>query len=81
MDKQEKYLELWGDLVGLRDIVIAMIISIGCTMSGYFLAPTGNTTRQLFYGLAGAVLALMINTFFIKPKRMIKKAGEVQDEQ
>lgn len=73
MDKQEKYLELWGDLVGLKDMVLAIFISGFCTMSGFFLAPSGNTTRQLFYGLAGAVLALVLNTVFIKPKRLIKK--------
>lgn len=73
MKKQEKYLELWGDLVGLKDMVLAIFISGLCTMSGFFLAPSGNTTRQLFYGLTGAVLALVLNTVLIKPKRSIKK--------
>ncbi len=42
-------------------------------MVGYFVAPSGDTTRQLFYGLGGAVSAMVINTVMIKPKRDIKK--------
>lgn len=71
MDKQSKYLELWGDLVSMKDILIAFALSAVLTMGGYFLAPAGDTTRQLFYGLGGAVLATLINTTIIKPKREI----------
>lgn len=71
MDKSNKYLELWGDLVSMKDILLAILLSATLTMGGYFLAPVGDRTRQLFYGLAGAVLAILINTFLIKPKRKI----------
>ncbi len=74
LKKETKYLELWGDLVNLKDLVVAIILSGSLTMLGYFLAPNGDTTKQLFFGLAGAIIALLINTFFIKPKRLISKS-------
>lgn len=73
MDKNKKYLELWGDLVGTKDLIQAIFLSGGLTMVGYFIAPSGDTTRQLFFGLGGAVLAMIINTVTIKPKRDIQK--------
>ena len=76
MKTKEKYLELWGDLVSLRDLLQAMLLSAVLTMAGYFLAPAGDTTKQLFFGLAGAVLALLVNTIFIKPKRLIKQSNQ-----
>lgn len=75
MKKQQKYLELWGDLVNLKDLVQAILLSSLLTMGGYFLAPSGDTTKQLFFGLAGAISALLINTYLVKPKRIIKKSG------
>ncbi len=73
MDKK-KYLELWGDLINLKDLIQAIGLSGLLTMIGYFLAPSGDTTKQLFFGLGGAILALLLNTLFIKPKRLIKKS-------
>lgn len=74
MKKEQKYLELWGDLVGSIDMVQAIVVSTVLTIGGYFLAPSQDTTKQLFFGLMGAVLALFINTLFIKPKRIIRRA-------
>lgn len=74
MKKEQKYLELWGDLVGSIDMVRAIVVSTVLTMGGYFLAPSQDTMKQLFFGLMGAVLALFINTLFIKPKRIIRRA-------
>lgn len=71
---EKKYLELWGDLINLRDLIQAIGLSTLFTMIGYFLAPSGDTTKQLFFGLAGAISALLLNTLFIKPKRLIKKS-------
>ncbi|WP_373762687.1 hypothetical protein [Jeotgalibaca porci] len=73
LNQKNKYLELWGDLVGIKDLLQAILLSGGLTMVGYFVAPSGDTTRQLFYGLGGAVSAMVINTVMIKPKRDIKK--------
>ncbi|MGP6139372.1 MULTISPECIES: hypothetical protein [unclassified Jeotgalibaca] len=74
MNNKQKYLELWGDLVSSKDLIQAIILSGGLTMVGYFVAPSGDTTRQLFFGLGGAVLAMVINSITIKPKRDIQQS-------
>ncbi|MBO0423727.1 hypothetical protein BCR22_12115 [Enterococcus plantarum] len=68
---KKNLIELWGDLVDLKDLIIAIGICSVTTMGGFFLAPTQDTTKQLFFGLGGAVLGFMISTFLITPKRIV----------
>lgn len=74
--KQEKF-EIWGDVVELRDLIISILLSSGSTMGAYFLAPSDDKTKQLFFGLAGAVIGFVLSTLFIKPKRIVT----IEDEQ
>ncbi|MER2226617.1 MAG: hypothetical protein ABS916_06120 [Carnobacterium sp.] len=74
--KQEKF-EIWGDVVELRDLIISILLSSGSTMGAYFLAPSDDKTKQLFFGLAGAVIGFILSTLFIKPKRIVT----IEDEQ
>lgn len=46
-------------------------------MGAYFLAPSDDKTKQLFFGLAGAVIGFILSTLFIKPKRIVT----IEDEQ
>ena len=63
--------EIWGDVVEIRYLVISIFISGFSTMGAYFLAPANNKIKQLFFGLGGAVLGFCISAFFVKPKRII----------
>ena len=74
--KQERF-EIWGDVVELRDLIISILLSSGSTMGAYFLAPSDDKTKQLFFGLAGAVIGFILSTLFIKPKRIVT----IEDEQ
>ncbi|AEB30499.1 hypothetical protein CAR_c18420 [Carnobacterium sp. 17-4] len=74
--KQEKF-EIWGDVVELRDLIISILLSSGSTMGAYFLAPSDDKTKQLFFGLAGAVVGFVLSTLFIKPKRIVT----IEDKQ
>ncbi|MEI5994674.1 hypothetical protein [Candidatus Enterococcus mansonii] len=68
---KKNLIELWGDLVDLKDLIIAIAICSVTTMGSFFLAPAQDTTKQLFFGLGGAVLGFIISTFLIKPKRTV----------
>ncbi|MBE9390383.1 hypothetical protein [Vagococcus salmoninarum] len=72
MEKQNETVYIWNDLVGLKDLSLAIGLSVITTMVGYFLAPVTDPTKQLFFGLAGAIVGFLITTFLIKPKRNIK---------
>lgn len=71
MKNKNQMVEIWGDVVELKSLVLSIAISSFTTMGAYFLAPK-NETKELFFGLFGAVLGFVISTILIKPKRIIK---------
>lgn len=71
MKKPNTMVEIWGDVIEIEHLIISIIISSLSTMGGYFLAPSNDRTKQLFFGLLGAVIGFIISTFLIKPKRII----------
>ncbi len=80
MKKNEEMVEIWQDVVAIRSLVLAIFISSVTTMGAYFLAPSGDRTKQLFFGLMGAVLGFIINALIIKPKRVIEVKDVEEDE-
>lgn len=78
MKKKSEMVEIWGDVVDIFSLLITIFISIITTMGFYFIADSANKTSQLFFGLAGAVLGLLISSLLIKPKRNIIVAKEKQ---
>lgn len=72
MEEKKELIEIWGDIVELRDLVRAIIISAITTMGLYLLAPAGNHTLQLFFGLGGALIGFIISGLLTKPKRIIR---------
>lgn len=73
---KKEFIEIWGDLVTIKDLIIAIAVCSGFTMAGYFIAPAADQTKQLFFGLGGAVLGFLITTFAIKPKRTVIEEEE-----
>lgn len=65
-----KFIELWGDVVSQKDLVMSIFLISFLTLGAYFLAPANETSR-LFFGLGGAVVGFILTTLFIKPKRII----------
>lgn len=78
MEEKKQLIEIWGDVVELRDLVRSILISSVTTMGMYFLAPTGNNTMQLFFGLGGALLGFIISGLITKPKRIIDTKNETK---
>ncbi|WP_232510312.1 hypothetical protein [Paenibacillus crassostreae] len=74
--------EVWGDVVELKSLVLAIMIASVSTMGAYFLAPGDNRTSQLLFGLAGAVIGFIISTVLIKPKRILTlEENQEEDKQ
>lgn len=63
--------EVWGDVVQIKSLLVSIIISIISTMGAYFIAKPNDSLQQLFYGLGGGVIGFVISTLLIKPKRII----------
>lgn len=71
MDKKREMVEIWGDVVAIKSLLLSITISVVTTMGLFFLAPSGDKTKGLFFGLFGAVLGFVISALIIKPKRNI----------
>jgi len=71
--------EVWEDLVHIKDLVISLLICTITTLGGYFIAPN-DPPKPLFYGLIGALIGFGICSIIIKPKRIFKEI-EVEGEK
>lgn len=66
--EQKKNIEIWEDLVQIKDLLIALLICVSTTFFGYFIAP-GGPPKPLFFGLIGAIIGFIITSIIINPKR------------
>lgn len=67
----EQYVEVWEDVVSIKDLMFSLVICALSTLLAYFLAPNEDP-YPLFFGLSGALLGFLISSFVIKPKRIIE---------
>ncbi|NLK28576.1 MAG: hypothetical protein GX306_09580 [Clostridiales bacterium] len=67
-EKEGNNIEVWEDLVKIKDLAKALIICIITTFSGYFLAPN-DSYKPLLFGLVGAITGFIISSIIIEPKR------------
>lgn len=65
-------IEVWEDLVSIKDLVMSLVISSITALGGYFIAPN-EPPKPLFFGLFGALIGFVICTLLIKPKRDLRE--------
>lgn len=75
--QNEKYVEIWGDNVNIKDLLIAMTLCIGFALGGYLLA--FGDIPPLIFGLAGGVIGFILSSIIIKPKRQLTMMEEGED--
>lgn len=71
-EENKNYVDIWGDNVNIKDLVISMVLCIGFALGGYILAPN-EPPSPLIYGLVGGAIGFIISSIIIKPKRNITK--------
>jgi len=64
----KEYIEVWEDLVSIKDLVKSLLICTITTLTAYFLAPN-EPPKPLLFGLIGAFAGFIQTSFIIKPKR------------
>ncbi len=67
-----KYIEIFGDMIYFRDLIISIILISTTTMVFHMFAPANNRPLGLLLGLAGTMVGFIIVMFFIKVKRVVK---------
>lgn len=70
INKSADYVEVWEDVVSIKDLILSLVISGITTLGAYLLAPN-ESSLPLFFGLGGAILGFIISSILIKPKRNI----------
>ncbi|TXL63705.1 hypothetical protein FHP05_11045 [Cerasibacillus terrae] len=73
--EKEEYIEVWEDVVHIKDLVLSLIICSVTTMGAYLLAPD-DATKSLVFGLIGTVIGFIICSIIIKPKRTFEYVDE-----
>lgn len=73
--EEKNNIEVWGDLVSIRDLIISLAVSSITTLGGFILA-SDEPTKPLIYGLFGAVIGFIITSINIQPKRTFKYSDE-----
>ncbi|WP_042220533.1 hypothetical protein [Oceanobacillus manasiensis] len=67
----ENNIEVWEDLVRIKDLVLSIAICTVITLGAYLLAPN-EPPKPLIYGLIGAVVGFIISSIVVKPKRTLR---------
>ncbi len=69
--KKETLIDIWGDVVAVKSLVLAIVVITTTTMGAHLMAPKDNQTLGLFFGLGGAIFGFAIMAFVLKPKREV----------
>lgn len=67
--KEKAYIEIWGDVVESRHLLISMVLTTVTTFTVFSFAPKGDRPMGLLLGLGGAVIGFLLSVILIKPKR------------
>ncbi len=67
-NNQGSNIEVWEDLVNIKDLLISLFICSLTTLTAYYLAPN-EAPMPLFFGIVGAVFGFVLASIVIKPKR------------
>ncbi|TQS76268.1 hypothetical protein DX933_02255 [Ornithinibacillus gellani] len=88
-DKNRTYVEVIGDTVYGKHLIMTITISVSFSLIGYFIgkqvfpsiAPAEMVkSYALLLGIAGSLIALFINTLLFKPKRTLNEVPNTSDE-
>ena len=74
MEENNKNIEVWEDLVRIKDLILSLAICSITTLGAYFIAPN-EPPKPLFFGLTGAIIGFIICSIIIEPKRNLKETG------
>lgn len=78
MDKKKELVEVWGDVVEVKELFLSLLISTVGALGGYMIAPN-EPPKPMLFGLVGIIVAFIICVVLFKPKRVIKY--EKEDEE
>lgn len=76
-EKKPENIEVWEDVVNIKDLILSMVICSVFALGGYLIAPN-EEPKPLIFGLIGVVVGFVISTIIVKPKRTL---SYMEDEE
>ena len=67
----EQYVEIWGDRVSMRDLVLALAVTAAATVAAVVVGRALGSS-EFFWGLGGAVVGCVAAMALIRPKRDVR---------
>lgn len=74
-DTDGNNVEIWEDVVNIKDLVLSLIISSITTLGGYLIGQE-DPSRALIFGIVGAIVGFIICSVLFKPKRHFEYIDE-----
>ncbi len=71
MSTDEEYLEVWGDRVSLRDMVLALVVCGSATALAVVIGRALGSS-EFFWGLGGSVVGFVVAVALVRPKRDVQ---------
>ena len=71
MTDDEQYVEIWGDRVSLRDLVVALGVCAAATVLAVVVGRALGSS-EFFWGLGGAVAGFGVAVLLVRPKRDVQ---------
>lgn len=71
MSDDEQYVEIWGDRVSMRDLVVALAAVAAVTVAAVLVGRALGSS-EFFWGLGGAVAGFGAALLLVRPKRDVQ---------
>ncbi len=67
----DEYVEIWGDRVSLRDMVLSLVV---CGVATALAVGAGHLlgSSEFFWGLGGSVVGFVVAVLLVRPKRDVQ---------
>lgn len=78
--KNDTLVEVWGDVIAVKELLLSIAISVTLGMTAYLIAPD-NSSAKLLFSIGGIVIATIINSLLFKPKRVITISERPAEEE
>lgn len=75
----EPYVEIWGDRVSMRDLVLALAVTAAATVAAVVIGRALGSS-EFFWGLGGSVVGFGASMALVRPKRDVRIVADEDAE-
>lgn len=72
---ERQNIEVWNDLVSLKDLVVSLLVSVVCAVLAVIVSSRAGG-QTLFWGLGASVVGFTVNCLLVTPKREVSIVDE-----